>query len=96
MRFTFDKLGIIKNELVMMDGNWSEWFFVQFLEALEKWTFNNPISEAQRPKVVAIPNNKREKQEHFMQNVMIGTRRPPMDVYFVNAPITKLLTVTKS
>ena len=25
VRFTFDKLGIIKNELAMMDGNWSEW-----------------------------------------------------------------------
>ena len=63
VRFTFDKLGIIKNELAMMDGNWSEWSFVQFLEALEKWTINNPISEAQRPNVVAIPNNKREKNK---------------------------------
>ncbi|XP_068679106.1 uncharacterized protein [Montipora foliosa] len=49
----------------MMDGNWSEWSFVQFLEALEKWTINNPISEAQRPKVEAIHNNKREKTRVF-------------------------------
>ena len=49
----------------MIDEKWSEWSFVQFLEALEKWTVNNPISEAQRPKVMAISNNKKEKLRAF-------------------------------
>ena len=50
VRFTFDKLGVIKNELAMIDEQWSEWSFTQFLEALEKWTLNNPLSEAPRSK----------------------------------------------
>ena len=65
VRFTFDKLRVIKNELAMIDDKWSGWSFVQFLEALEKWTINNPISESQRPKVMAISNNKREKSSAF-------------------------------
>lgn len=65
VRFTFDKLGIIENELAITGGNWSKLSFVQFLEVLEKWTINNPISEAKRPKVEAIPNNKREKRRPF-------------------------------
>ena len=65
VRFTFDKLREIKNELAMINDKWSEWSFVQFLEALEKWTVNNPISEAQRPKVMAISNNKKEKSRAF-------------------------------
>ena len=36
----FDKLGVIKNELAMIDEQWSEWSFTQFWEALEKWTLN--------------------------------------------------------
>ena len=36
VRFTFDKLGVIKNELAMIDEQWSEWSLTQFLEALEK------------------------------------------------------------
>lgn len=95
VRFTFGKLGIIENELAMTGRNWSKWSFVQFLEVLEKWTINNPISEANRPKVVAIPNNKREKEDHFTGNVMMGTTQLPVDVYFVNTPIKKLLIVTK-
>ena len=43
VRFTFDKLGVIKNELAMTNENWGEWTFVQFVEALGKWTKNNPI-----------------------------------------------------
>ena len=52
VRFTFDKLDVIKNELAMIDENWSEWTFVQFLEALEKWTINNPVQgvESSKPK----------------------------------------------
>ena len=36
VRFTFDKLDVIKNELAMIDENWCEWTFVEFLETLEK------------------------------------------------------------
>ena len=49
----------------MIAENWSQWSFVQFLEALEKWTINNPIPESQRHKVMAISNNKREKSRAF-------------------------------
>ena len=95
VRFTFDKLGVIKNELAMIDENWSEWSFVQFLEALEKWTINNPIPESRKHKVMALFNNKRENQEHFMQSAMTETRRPPVDVSFVKAPITEQSIVIK-
>ena len=44
VRFTFDKLDVIKNELAMINNYWCEWTLVEFLEALEKWTINNPIS----------------------------------------------------
>ena len=43
--FTFDKLEVIKNELAMINENWSEWTFVQFSGALEKWTINNPVQD---------------------------------------------------
>ena len=33
VRFTFDKLDVTKNELTMIDENWCEWPFVEFLEA---------------------------------------------------------------
>ena len=52
IRFTFDKLGVIKNELAMIDEQWSEWSFTKFLEALKKWTLNNPLSEAPRSNLV--------------------------------------------
>ena len=65
VRFTSDKLGVIENELAVIDEKWSEWSFVQFLEALEKWTVNNPISEAQRLKVMVISSNKKEKLRVF-------------------------------
>ena len=97
VRFTFDNLGVIKNELAMIDGNWSEWSFAQFLEALGKWTINNPIYQKLKgPRSWLFLTTREKKQEHFAQKVMMGTRRPPVDVYFVNAPITKLLIVTKS
>ena len=52
VRFTFDKLDVIKNELAMIDENWCEWTFVEFLEALEKWKINNnnPISNEPKSK----------------------------------------------
>ena len=36
VRFTFDKLEVMKNELAMINENWSELTFVQFSGALEK------------------------------------------------------------
>ena len=36
VRFTFDRLDAIKNELAMIDENWCEWTFVGFFETLEK------------------------------------------------------------
>ena len=42
-RFTFDKLEVIKSELVLIDRNWQDWTFKEFLETLEKWTINNPL-----------------------------------------------------
>ena len=36
VRFTFDRLDAIKNELAMIDENWCEWTFVGFLETLGK------------------------------------------------------------
>ena len=65
VRFTFDKLGVIKNELVMIDEQWSEWSFTQFLEVLEIWTLNNPLSEAPRSKNMGGYQEKREKSRLF-------------------------------
>ena len=64
VRFTFDKLGVIKNELAMIDEQWSEWSFTQFLEVLEIWTLNNPLSEAPRSKNMG-GYQKREKSRLF-------------------------------
>ena len=66
VRSAFDKLDVIKNELAMIDENWSEWTFVQFLEALEKWTINNPVQgvESSKPKTVTTVN-RREKSRAF-------------------------------
>ena len=65
VRFTFDKLGVIKNELAMIDEQWSEWSFTQFLEVLEIWTLNNPLSEAPRSKNMGGYQEKREKSRLF-------------------------------
>ena len=67
VRFTFDKLDAFKNELALIDENWSEWTFVQFLEVLEKWTINNPVQgvESSKTKAVATPGNRREKSRAF-------------------------------
>ena len=65
VRSTFDKLGVIKNELAMIDEQWSEWSFTQFLEVLEIWTLNNPLSEAPRSKNMGGYQEKREKSRLF-------------------------------
>ena len=63
IRFTFDKLDVIKNELAMIDENWCEWTFVEFLEALEKWKINNPISNEPKSK---SSNFRRDQSRAFL------------------------------
>ena len=95
IRLTFDKLGVIKNELAMIDENWSESSFVQFLEALEKWTINNPIPESQRHKVMAISNNKREKSTAFYAKRDDGNQTTTRRCLFCESPITEQSSVIK-
>ena len=45
VRFTFDKLEVINSELAMTNEKWSEWTFIEFVNALERWTKNNPIKQ---------------------------------------------------
>ena len=45
VRFTFDMLDVIKSELAMTNEKWSEWTFLEFVRALERWTKNNPIKQ---------------------------------------------------
>ena len=61
----FDKLEVIKNELAMIDEQWSEWSFTQFLEVLEKWTLNNPLYEDPRSKNMGghLENKKQKKKK---------------------------------
>ena len=68
VRSTFDKLGVIKNELAMIDKQWSEWSFTQFLEVLEIWTLNNPLSEAPRSK-----NMGRIREERKIEIILLPT-----------------------
>ena len=63
IRFTFDKLDVIKNELAMIDENWCEWTFVEFLEALEKWKINNLISNEPKSK---SSNFRRDQSRAFL------------------------------
>ena len=88
VRFTFDKLGVIKNELAMIDEQWSKWSFTQFLEALEKWTLNNPLSEAPRSKIWEVIKRREKNRDYFIPNMVITMRRPPMVVYFAKARTT--------
>ena len=96
VRFTFDKLGVIKNELAMIDEQWSEWSFTQFLEALEKWTLNNPLSEAPRSKNMGGYQEKREKSRLFYSQRGKHDTKTSVGVCFVKAPITMQSIVIKS
>ena len=62
VRFTFDKLEVIKSELAMTNENWSEWTFTQFVDALERWTKNNPVRDNQGGK------SRKEKGKSFFAN----------------------------
>ena len=99
VRFTLDKLDVIKNELAMIwNENWSEWTFVQFLEALEKCTFNNPVQgvESAKTKAVAAPVNRERNQKRSTRNVTEINKRTSEAVYFARVQILRLLTVTTS
>ncbi len=50
VRFTFDKLEGIKSELAMVNESWNEWTFMEFVNALELWTKNNPITPGSKHK----------------------------------------------
>ena len=66
VRFTFDKLQVIKMELTMVNENWAEWDFDQFLSVLEKWSINNPVLKtkySQREKGKAFWSNEEGKRE---------------------------------
>jgi hypothetical protein len=51
VRFTVDKLALIKNELAMMNDNWSEWTFLEFVAAFDKWTRHNPVNNSSTKKL---------------------------------------------
>ena len=62
VRFTLDKLGGIRADLVRMDDSWQNWNFSEFIEALRKWTERNPIT-------VTADRNK----EHLQKGRMLQT-----------------------
>ena len=57
-RFTLNKLEVIKSELVLIDGNWRDWTFKEFLETLEKWTISNPLQGGFKQKAFFEPRAK--------------------------------------
>ena len=60
VRFTLDKLAVIKHELASLDDKWSEWTFENFLEVLGKWTTNNPL-----PAESKFQRERRERRERM-------------------------------
>jgi hypothetical protein len=60
VRFTLDKLAVIKHELASLDDKWSEWNFENFLEVLGKWTINNPL-----PAESKFQRERRERRERM-------------------------------
>ena len=63
VRFTFDKLDVIKSELAMINEKWSEWTFMEFVHAPELWTKNNPIKETPCSK-----HHKERDRSYFSKN----------------------------
>ena len=63
VRFTLDKLGGIRADLVQMDDNWQNWDFSAFIEALRKWTERNPIT------VTADRNKEHLKKDRMLQTL---------------------------
>ena len=50
-RATLDKLDGIRADLVRTDDSWQEWGFPQLVNALRRWTEQNPISQEERGRV---------------------------------------------
>ena len=63
VRFTFDKLDIIKSELAMTNENWDKWTFIEFVKALERWTKNNPIKDTSGSR-----HNKERSRSYFSKD----------------------------
>ena len=54
-----DKLPAIRGDLVQNDSTWEKWNFVQFTEALQFWTWRNPLTEEAKSD---DPSKKRDRQ----------------------------------
>ena len=63
VRFTLDKLGRIRADLVRMHHNWQNWDFSEFIEALRKWTEKNPIA------VTTDRKNEHLKKDRILQTL---------------------------
>ena len=63
VRFTLDKLGGIRADLVRMDDNWQNLDFSEFIEALRKWTERNSIA------VTADRNKEHLKKDRILQTL---------------------------
>ena len=63
VRFTLDKLGGIRADLLRMYDNWQNWHFSEFIEALRKRTERNPIS------VTADRNKEHLKKDRMLQTL---------------------------
>ncbi|KAK3700049.1 hypothetical protein QZH41_004348 [Actinostola sp. cb2023] len=74
VRYTFDKLAVIKHELAMIDEKWSEWTFTDFLQTLEKWSINNPTQSDPKVKEPTAGTPRRERSRAFYATRMESTR----------------------
>ena len=64
VRFTLDKLCVIRGDLVRTDDNWQNWGFNELIEAIRKWTERNPIERLERSD---RPFKEQHRGEHIMQ-----------------------------
>ena len=91
VRFTFDKLAVIKHELALFDDKWGEWTFIKFLDVFGKWTINNPLpaeSKSQRER------RERRERMHAM-NSSIGDGQPPRVCCYCESKSHKALSCDK-
>jgi hypothetical protein len=92
VRFTLDKLAVIKHELALLDDKWSEWNFENFLEVLGKWTINNPL-----PAESKFQRERREHREcmHALNSTGGGTDSRTVYVAIVRVKVIKHSAVIK-
>ena len=90
-RFTFDKLEVIKNELALIDGNWRDWTFKEFLKTLEKWTINNPLQGGRKQKAYF----NQEERMHTPQGCVYCTSTEHRAVNCTNCESTKSILASK-